>query len=127
VIVTVCADKGSPGVSWTATVLGMVWPGERVLLEADPSGGDAVLRLRTPEGQLLARQPALRGLAVDARSGNLPTSLLSYAHQTSCSDSSWSLRASAGVFQSRTLRGRPFRAVAATASKSTKRQVYKCR
>ena len=41
-IVTVCADKGSPGVSWTATVLGMVWPGERVLLEADPSGGDAV-------------------------------------------------------------------------------------
>jgi hypothetical protein len=83
VIVTVCADKGSPGVSWTATVLGMVWPEERVLLEADPSGGDAVVRLRTPEGQLLARQPALRGLAVDARSGNLPTSLLSYAHQTS--------------------------------------------
>jgi hypothetical protein len=83
VIVTVCADKGSPGVSWTATVLGMVWPGERVLLEADPSGGDAVLRLRTTEGQLLPRQPALRGLAVDARSGNLPMSLLSYAHQTS--------------------------------------------
>jgi hypothetical protein len=83
VIVTVCADKGSPGVSWTATVLGMVWPGERVLLEADPSGGDAVVRMRTPEGQLLARQPALRGLAVDARSGNLPTSLLSYSHQTS--------------------------------------------
>jgi hypothetical protein len=83
VIVTVCADKGSPGVSWTATVLGMVWPGERVLLEADPSGGDAVVRLRTPEGQLLARQPALRGLAVDARGGNLPTSLLDYAHQTS--------------------------------------------
>jgi hypothetical protein len=83
VILTVCADKGAPGVSTTATVLGMVWPGERVLLEADPSGGDAVLRLRTPEGQLLARQPALRGLAVDARSGTLPTSLLNYAHQTS--------------------------------------------
>ena len=82
-IITVCADKGSPGVSWTATVLGMVWPGERVLLEADPSGGDAVLRLRTPEGQLLPPQSGLRGLAVDARSGNLPTSLLSYAHQTS--------------------------------------------
>jgi hypothetical protein len=82
-IITVCADKGSPGVSWTATVLGMVWPGERVLLEADPSGGDAALRLRTPEGQLLPPQSGLRGLAVDARSGNLPTSLLSYAHQTS--------------------------------------------
>ena len=82
-IVSVCADKGSPGVSWTATVLGMVWPGERVLLEADPSGGDAALRLRTPEGQLLPPRPGLRGLAVDARSGNLPTSLLDYAHQTS--------------------------------------------
>jgi hypothetical protein len=82
-IITVCADKGSPGVSWTATVLGMVWPGERVLLEADPSGGDAVLRLRTPEGQLLPPKYGLRGLAVDARSGNLPASLLSYAHQTS--------------------------------------------
>jgi hypothetical protein len=83
VIVTVCSDKGSPGVSWTSTVLGMVWPGERVLLEADPSGGDMVLRLRTPEGQLLARQPTLRSLAVDARSGSLTTSPLSYAHQTS--------------------------------------------
>ena len=82
-IVSVCADKGSPGVSWTATTLGMVWPGERVLLEADPSGGDAALRLRTPEGQLLPLQSGLRGLAVDARSGNLPTSLLDYAHQTS--------------------------------------------
>lgn len=38
-IVTVCADKGSPGVSTTAAALGMVWPGERVVLEADPSGG----------------------------------------------------------------------------------------
>ena len=82
-IITVCADKGSPGVSWTATVLGMVWPTERVLLEADPSGGDAVLRLRTPAGQLLPPNSGLRGLAVDARSGNLPTSLLSYAYQTS--------------------------------------------
>lgn len=82
-IVTVCADKGSPGVSWTATALGMMWPGERVLLEADPSGGDAALRMRTPEGHLLAPHPALRALAVDARSGSLPTSLFNYAHQTS--------------------------------------------
>ena len=81
-IVTVCADKGSPGVSWTAAALTMVWPGERVLLEADPSGGDAALRLRTPEGQLLPRQPTLRGLSVDARSGALP-SFDAYTHQTS--------------------------------------------
>jgi hypothetical protein len=82
VIVTVCADKGSPGVSWTAAALTMVWPGERVLLEADPSGGDAALRLRTPEGWLLPKQPTLRGLSVDARAGSLP-SFDPYTHQTS--------------------------------------------
>ncbi|MHA3700754.1 hypothetical protein ACXR2U_01100 [Jatrophihabitans sp. YIM 134969] len=81
-IVSVCADKGSPGVSWTSTALTMVWPGDRVLLEADCSGGDAALRLRTPERQLLARQPTLRGLSVDARSGEL-SSLAAYTHQTS--------------------------------------------
>lgn len=82
-IVTVCADKGSPGASWTATALTMVWPGERVLLEADPSGGDAALRLRTPEGRLLPKQPTLRGLSVDARAaGSLP-SFDAYTHQTS--------------------------------------------
>lgn len=82
-IVTVCADKGSPGVSTVATVLAMVWPGERLLLEADPSGGDAALRLRTPQGRLLARQPTVRGLAVDARGGVLPRPVSGYAQQTS--------------------------------------------
>ncbi|MDT0262286.1 hypothetical protein [Jatrophihabitans lederbergiae] len=81
-IVTVCSDKGSPGVSTVATALTMLWPGERVLLEADPSGGDAALRFRTPEGRLLGRQPTLRGLSIDARSGSLP-SMTAYAHETS--------------------------------------------
>ena len=31
VIVSVCADKGSPGVTTLATVLGLVWPGPRVV------------------------------------------------------------------------------------------------
>jgi len=82
-ILTVCADKGSPGVSTVATVLSMLWPGERVLLEADPSGGDAALRLRTPRGGLLARQLTIRGLSVDARGGRLPASMLAYAQPTS--------------------------------------------
>lgn len=82
-ILTVCAAKGAPGVSTTATVLGMVWPGQRVLLEADPSGGDAALRLRTADGGLLARQPTVRALAVDARGGSLPNSVAAYAQQTS--------------------------------------------
>ena len=82
-IVSVCSDKGSPGVTTTAVALGMVWPGERVLLEADPSGGDLALRMRSPEGHFLARQPTVRALSVDARSGAIPGSLLGYAHHTS--------------------------------------------
>ncbi len=45
-IVSVCADKGAAGVTTLATVLAMVWPTERVLLEADCSGGDLAFRLR---------------------------------------------------------------------------------
>lgn len=82
-IVTVCADKGSPGVSTVATLLAMVWPGERLLLEADPSGGDAALWLRTPTGQRLPRTPTVHALCVDVRGGVMPGSLLDYAHSTS--------------------------------------------
>jgi hypothetical protein len=40
VIVAVGADKGAPGVTTAALTLGMVWPTDRVVLEADPSGAD---------------------------------------------------------------------------------------
>ena len=45
-IVSVCADKGSPGVTTLATVLGLVWPGQRVVVEADTAGSDLSFRLR---------------------------------------------------------------------------------
>ena len=47
-IITVCAGKGSPGVTTVATALAVAWPGERVLLEADPAGGDLAFRLSRP-------------------------------------------------------------------------------
>jgi len=79
-IVAVCADKGAPGVTTLATVLGMVWPTERVLLEADCSGGDLAFRLRHADGdRLLDPQPSVLALAADARRP-LPTGgLLGYA------------------------------------------------
>ena len=83
-IVSVCADKGAPGVTTLATVLAMVWPTERVLLEADCSGGDLAFRLRHGDGhggggRLLDPQPSVLALAADAR-GPLPTGgLLGYA------------------------------------------------
>ena len=79
-IVSVCADKGAPGVTTLSTVLAMVWPTERVLLEADCSGGDLPFRLRHADGdRLLDPQPSVLALAADAR-GTLPTGgLLHYA------------------------------------------------
>jgi hypothetical protein len=83
VIVAVCSDKGSPGVTTAATALAMVWPGERVLLEADPTGGDLALRARRPDGGgLLAVEPGLLALAADARTGLTPEALPRYAQPT---------------------------------------------
>jgi hypothetical protein len=72
-MIAVCSDKGSPGVTTLATALGLVWPGERLLLEADPSGADLPLRLRPGPGpdeglDYLAPQPTVLHLAMDAQS-----------------------------------------------------------
>lgn len=66
-IVAVCSDKGSPGGTTTAVALGMVWPGERVVVEADAAGGDLALRMRSGAGEFLTSTPALTTLAAAAR------------------------------------------------------------
>jgi MinD-like ATPase involved in chromosome partitioning or flagellar assembly len=83
VIVAVCSDKGSPGVTTLATVLALVWEGERVLLEADPSGGDLSLRLRQPGREYLSREPTILTLAMAVRGGARGETLLGYAQDTS--------------------------------------------
>lgn len=82
-IVAVCADKGSPGVTTLATALGLAWPGRRLLLEADLSGGDLAFWARHADtGGLLADRPGLLTLAADARTG-LPAEVLPrYAQAT---------------------------------------------
>jgi hypothetical protein len=83
VIVAVCADKGSPGVTTAATALAMAWPDPRLLLEADPSGGDLAFRAQRPDGGgLLAAEPGLLALAADARTGTAPEALPHYAQPT---------------------------------------------
>jgi hypothetical protein len=87
VIVAVCADKGSPGVTTLATALGIAWPGERMLLEADSSGGDLAFRAKQPStGQLLAADPGLLTLAADARTGLPAADLDRY-----CQPTAWGL------------------------------------
>ena len=82
-IVAVCSDKGSPGVTTLATVLALAWPGERILLEADPSGGDLQLRLHAPGTQYLAREPSILNLATAVRSGARGDGLGGYTQDTS--------------------------------------------
>lgn len=71
-IIAVCSDKGAPGVTTLATVLGLVWPGGATVLEADPSGGDLTFRLRSalsPAQDFLHTEPSVFTLAADARTG----------------------------------------------------------
>lgn len=83
-IVSVCADKGAPGVSELAIALALVWPTERLLLEADTAGGDLRFRLQHADGdRLLDAQPSVLSLAADAR-GTLPAGgLMRYAQPSS--------------------------------------------
>ena len=69
-IVAVASDKGRPGVTTLAVLLALVWPGERVVLEADPSGGDLAFRLHhAATGGFLEAEPTVLTLAADARAG----------------------------------------------------------
>ena len=82
-IVSVCADKGAPGVTDLATVLGVVWPGARVVLEADCSGGDLPFRMTHADGdRLLDAQPSLLSLAADSRGEMSEAGLLRYSQPT---------------------------------------------
>jgi hypothetical protein len=87
VIVSVCADKGSPGVTTLATVLGLVWPGPRVVVEADTAGSDLSFRLRPAAtngvlGGRLAPDPSVAVLATAARLGLTDAGPLPYAQDT---------------------------------------------
>ncbi|HEY3717754.1 MAG TPA: hypothetical protein VGL39_24785 [Jatrophihabitantaceae bacterium] len=66
-----------------AAALGLVWPIDRVVLEADPSGGDLAFRLRSPRGQYLDPARSVLDVAADAREGLSPGSLARYAEPTS--------------------------------------------
>ena len=87
-IVSICSDKGAPGVSTLAVVLGLVWPGRRVVVEADTAGSDLSFRLRptaTDSGVLgghLAPEPSIASLATAARLGLAESGPLPYAQDT---------------------------------------------
>lgn len=68
-IVAVCSDKGAPGGTTLAVALGMVWPGQRAVVEADVAGGDLALRVRSDAGDFLTSTPSVASLSAAARMG----------------------------------------------------------
>lgn len=63
------AAKGSPGVTTSARVLASLWPGDVVLADCDPAGGDLALLGRPEGGGVLDPDRGLLSLAADARRG----------------------------------------------------------
>ena len=86
-IVSVCSDKGSPGVTTLAAALWLVWPGERVLLDADTAGGDLPFRLWSNGSgaprERLSSSPSIASLATAARLGLTAAGPLPFAQDTS--------------------------------------------
>lgn len=66
-LVAVCADKGSPGVTTASMVLAAVWPRSVVLVELDPAGGDVAIIAKLESGAPVAASPGLVGLAAASR------------------------------------------------------------
>jgi hypothetical protein len=82
VILAVGSDKGSPGATTLATVLGLTWPGDRVLCELDPRGADLPFRLMRAGGQHMQASPSIVTLAIDARPGASSPRLENYTQPT---------------------------------------------
>jgi hypothetical protein len=82
VIIAVGSDKGSPGATTLAMILGVVWPGERVVCELDSRGADLPYRMRAPGGEPLKVTPSIVTLAVDSRPGMATRTPFSYAQLT---------------------------------------------
>lgn len=83
-IVAVGSGKGSPGASTLALLLGVCWPGDRVVAELDPQGADLPYRVTGGDGQPLAASPTVTTLVVDSRPGAERRPLLIYTQSAAC-------------------------------------------
>jgi hypothetical protein len=82
VIIAIGADKGSPGASTLALLLGMCWPTERLVVELDRRGADLRYRCAAVGGGPLAATPSVTTLAIDSRPGASRRPLPGYAQPT---------------------------------------------
>lgn len=82
-VVVLASAKGSPGTTLTGLGLAWAWPGEVVLVDADPAGGDLALRCRDVAGHPLDPDLGLLTLGAAARRGAEGTSLSEHLQDTS--------------------------------------------
>ncbi len=84
-VLVFASAKGAPGVTTTVLALAARWPPHRepFVVEADPAGGDIVVRLASLEGDGdgLRDTPSLVQLAAASRRVLTPTSLLEHAQR----------------------------------------------
>lgn len=79
-LVTLCADKGSPGATTAALALAAAWASPAVVVEADAYGGDLGIRMRTARGTTLPEAPTVVTLATAARSSQDPDVIGRFGH-----------------------------------------------
>jgi hypothetical protein len=77
------AAKGSPGVTTSAVALAGVWPGDPILADLDPAGGDIALRYRDASGQPLDPDRGLLSLGAAVRRGAAEVRLTDHVQQIS--------------------------------------------
>ncbi len=68
-LISFFSAKGAPGVTSTAMLVAALWPRPTLLVDADGNGGDVGLRLTSPNGTALTRNPGLLSLLPLARHG----------------------------------------------------------
>jgi hypothetical protein len=82
-VIALASAKGSPGTTMTGLALASTWPGEVVLAEVDPAGGDLAWRCRDRSGDPLDPDRGLLSLGAAARRGAAETTLAEHLQDAS--------------------------------------------
>lgn len=77
------AAKGSPGVTTSAVALAGAWPGDPILADLDPAGGDIALRYRDQAGVPLDPERGLLSLGAAVRRGSTEVQLSDHVQMLS--------------------------------------------
>ncbi|WP_158288565.1 hypothetical protein [Ornithinimicrobium flavum] len=78
-LITFFSAKGAPGVTSTSMLVAALWPRQTLLVDADGSGGDLLMRLPDEQGVALTQHPGLLTLLPLARHGLAPGVVLDHS------------------------------------------------